>query len=154
MEQGASHVHFKDVGLRFGSTPVHNDILGHWYSLLFARKIQLLAADLCTHVVESDAGNLTNRNSRVRLTLFDALDETYTLLEDYPELRHLYANQYWDFTARVTAWAQRRLDPELRDEFKRLRREHVLRVDLADFTRMKLKRNPELAASLVRLALF
>ena len=146
--------HFRETGLRFGTTPVHNDILGHWYSLLFARKVQLLGEDLCTHIVEPDAGNLTNRNSRVRLALFEALDETYALLEAHPDLRHRYANQYWDFATHVMGWAQRRIDPALRDDFRRRRREHLLRVDLADYARMKLKRNPSLAADLVNLALF
>jgi glycosyltransferase involved in cell wall biosynthesis len=146
--------HFRAAGLRFGTTPVHNDILGHWHLLLFSRKIQLLAEDLCTHVVEPDAGNLTNRNSRTRLALIDALDETYTLLEAHPDLRHRYANQYWDFATHVMGWAQRRIDPALRSEFRRRRSEHVLRIDLADYARIKLRRNPPLAADLVSLALF
>lgn len=146
--------HYRAIGLRFGTTPVHNDIVGHWYSLLFARKIQLLGEDLCTHIVEPGAGNLTNRGSRDRLTLFEALDETYTLLEAHPDLRHRYAHQYWDFATHVMRWANKRIDPALRDEFRRRKREHVLRIDLADYARMKLRRNPELAADLVDLALF
>ena len=43
--------HYRRTGLRFGSTPVHNDILGHWLTLLDARSIVLLDQPLCTHIV-------------------------------------------------------------------------------------------------------
>ena len=31
--------HYQRTGLRYGSTPVHNDILGHWLTLLDAESI-------------------------------------------------------------------------------------------------------------------
>ena len=40
--------HFAHHGLRFGSTTVHNDILGHWHSLLFAKSILLVDSEICT----------------------------------------------------------------------------------------------------------
>jgi hypothetical protein len=142
------------VGLRFGSTVVHNDILGHWYSLLYADQIVLVGEVICSHVVEPGAGNLTNRNSRARLALVDALDETYTLLEQHPDLRQRYAHYYWEFATRVMGWASHRIDPDLADEFRVLRREHLLRINLADFARMRLKRDPDLAEIIVRQSLF
>jgi glycosyltransferase involved in cell wall biosynthesis len=146
--------HYQDVGLRFGSTVVHNDILGHWYSLLYADQIVLVGEVICSHVVEPGAGNLTNRNSRARLALVDALDETYTLLEQHPDLRQRYAHYYWEFATRVMGWASHRIDPDLADEFRVLRREHLLRINLADFARMRLKRDPDLAEIIVRQSLF
>ncbi len=144
---------YRGAGLRFGSTPVHNDILGHWYSLLFADQVLLFNQEICTHVVESGASNLTNRHSRDRLALFDALDETYDLLEDNPALRNRYAHHYWSSTMRVADWAGSRIAPEARDEFRLRLQRHLLRARLADFSRIRMKRDPALADAILRKAL-
>lgn len=86
--------HYRRSGLRFGSTQVHNDVLGHWLTLVDADQILLLDQPLCTHVVREGARNLTNRESRARLSLVDALDETYSELEARPARRRRYANHY------------------------------------------------------------
>ena len=61
--------------------------------------------------------NLTNRESRARLSLIDALEETYTALEARPEKRNRFSHHYWDFVLRVAAWATGRMTPEVLDEF-------------------------------------
>lgn len=144
---------YQHSGLRFGSTPVHNDILGHWLMLLDARKLVLVDAPMCTHIVEADGANLTNRKSRTRLTLFDALEETYTAIEDRPAMRNRYSHHYWSFVLRVAGWAVDRITPEVKDEFNLRLQDHLLRMDLADFTRMRLRRDPALANQIVRRAL-
>lgn len=144
---------YRRAGLRFGATPVHNDILGHWGALLFAETVLLVNEVICTHVVPSTGRNLTNRRSRVRLHLFDALDETYDLLESMPAARDAYFAQYWAFAVRTSTWAGDRIGLEHRSEFDRRRREHLLRIDLADFARLRMGADPRLADTLVRKAL-
>jgi glycosyltransferase involved in cell wall biosynthesis len=145
--------HYRHTGLRFGSTPVHNDVLGHWLTLLDARTILLLDQPLCTHIVNEGGRNLTNRESRARLSLVDALEETYTALEARPEKRNRYSHHYWDFVLRVVGWATTRMTPEVLDEFNLRLQHHLLRIDLGDYTRIRLRRDPGLATRLMRRAL-
>jgi glycosyltransferase involved in cell wall biosynthesis len=145
--------HYRRTGLRFGGTPVHNDVLGHWLTLLDAGSILLLDQPLCTHVVKAGGRNLTNRESRARLSLVDALEETYTELEARPEKRNRFSHHYWDFVLRVAGWASSRLTPDVVDEFNLRLQHHLLRMDLSDFTRMRLRRDPALASRLVKRAL-
>jgi glycosyltransferase involved in cell wall biosynthesis len=145
--------HYKLAGLRYGRTPVHNDILGHWMTLLDAHRILLLDQAVCTHIVNEGGRNLTNRESRSRLTLVDALDETYSALEARPEKRNRYSHHYWDFVLRVTGWATARMTPDVLDEFNLRLQHHMLRMDLGDFTRIRLRRDPGLGTRLIRRAL-
>ncbi|RYZ28948.1 MAG: glycosyltransferase, partial [Propionibacteriaceae bacterium] len=145
--------HYRRAGLRFGGTPVHNDILGHWLTLLDADGILLLDQPLCTHIVSAGGRNLTNRESRARLSLVEALDETYTELERRPEKRSRYAQHYWDFVLRVGGWATTRLTPEVVDEFNLKMHRHLLRMDLGDYARLRLRRDPLLADLVLRRAL-
>jgi cellulose synthase/poly-beta-1,6-N-acetylglucosamine synthase-like glycosyltransferase len=145
--------HYRRTGLRYGSTPVHNDILGHWLTLLDANSILLLDQPLCTHIVSEGGRNLTNRESRARLSLVDALEETYTALEVRPEKRNRFSHHYWDFVLRVSAWARTRMTPDVLDEFNLRLQYHLLRMDLGDFTRLRLGRDPGLASRIIRSAL-
>lgn len=145
--------HYRRTGLRFGSTPVHNDILGHWLTLLDAGTIVLLDQALCTHVVTEGGRNLTNRQSRARLNLIDALDETYDALEQRPHQRNRCSHHYWDFVLRVSGWASSRLTPDVVDEFNVGLQQHLLRMDLADFARIRLRRDAGLANRVIRRAL-
>ena len=145
--------HYRRTRLAFGSTPVHNDILGHWLTLLDATTLVLLDQPLCTHIVNEGGRNLTNRESRARLSLVEALDETYSALEARPEKRNRYSHHYWDFVLRVAGWATSRLTPDVLDEFNLRLQHHLLRMDLSDFTRIRLHRDSGLATRLVRRAL-
>lgn len=145
--------HYRHTGLRYGSTPVHNDILGHWLTLLDARTILLLDQPVCTHIVNEGGRNLTNRESWARLSLVDALEETYSALEARPEKRNRYSHHYWDFVLRVAGWATARMTPEVLDEFNLRLQRHLLRMDLGDFTRIRLRRDAGLGTRIVRRAL-
>jgi hypothetical protein len=145
--------HYRATGLRFGSTPVHNDILGHWLTLLGAQNLLLLDQPLCTHIVNEGGRNLTNRESRARLSLVDALEETYTALEALPEKRNRFSHHYWDFVLRVAGWATARMPPDVREEFNLRLQHHLLRIDLADFTRIRLRRDSALASRIIRRTL-
>ncbi|MGI3784643.1 MAG: glycosyltransferase family 2 protein, partial [Janthinobacterium lividum] len=145
--------HYRRTGLRFGGTPVHNDILGHWLTLLDSTSILLVDQPLCTHIVAEGGRNLTNRESRARLSLVDALEETYTELERRPDKRSRYAHHYWDFALRVGGWATSRLTPDVMDEFNLRLQHHLLRMNLGDFARMRIRRDPVLADLVVRRTL-
>ena len=145
--------HFRHTGLRYGSTPVHNDILGHWLTLLDAQAVLLLDIPVCTHIVKEGGRNLTNRESRSRLSLVDALEETYSALEARPEKRNRYSHHYWDFVLRVAGWATTRIAPDVLDEFNLRLQRHLLRMDLGDFARIRIRRDPSLATQLMRRAL-
>ncbi len=145
--------HYRRTGLRYGSTPVHNDILGHWLTLLDAQTILLLDQPLCTHIVNEGGKNLTNRESKARLSVFDALEETYAALEERPAKRNRYSHHYWDLVLRVSGWASSRITPEVLDEFNFRLQQHLLRMDLGDFTRIRLRRDPALATRIIRRAL-
>lgn len=144
---------YRASGLAFGSTPVNNDILGHWHALLFADRILLASRELCTHIVLAGGTNLTNRNSADRLSLFDALDETYDLLEANPWARNRYSHIYWSSVLRVAGWAASRGDEAIRERFESRLQDHLLRISLADFYRIGVRRSPSLAHNIVRKAL-
>jgi len=145
---------FREVGLRYGSTPVNNDILGHWYSLLFADDILLIDSEVCTHIVEASGSNLTNQASHVRLTLFDALDETYDVLDARPELRSRYAHHYWSFVHRTSRWAYGRLEPQVKPAFNERYKKHLNRIDLSDYSSIRRRRSPSLADSILSSLLY
>jgi len=145
--------HYRHTGLRYGDTPVHNDVLGHWLTLLDAQSILLFDQPVCTHIVNEGGRNLTNRESRARLSLVDALEETYSALEARPEKRNRYSHHYWDFVLRVSGWATARMTPDVLDEFNLRLQHHLLRVDLGDFTRIRQRRDPGLGIRLMRRAL-
>jgi Glycosyl transferase family 2 len=145
--------HYRRTGLRYGSTPVHNDILGHWLTLLDAESILLVDQPLCTHIVPEGGRNLTNRESRARLSLIDALEETYTALEVRPAKRNRFSHHYWDFVLRVAGWATGRMTPDVLEEFNLRLQHHLLRIDLGDFTRIRMRRDFGLASRIIRRAL-
>lgn len=144
---------YRRTGLEFGRTLVHNDILGHWHVLLFARWILLLDRVVCTHVVRNEGWNLTNRQSRTRLSLFDALQETYELLAARPSLRERYAHDYWAFVIMIANWARDRLAPDLREEFDARLRDRLREIELADFARIRLRGDTWLSDRLVSRAM-
>lgn len=141
--------HYRPAGLRFGSTPVHNDVLGHWMTLLEARGLVLVNRPIATHVVLDGADNLTNLRGVDRLPLVDALDETYDYLEARPVLRQQYAHNYWAFATRLMTWGEQRVLPEHVAQYRRRRRHHLSRIDLSDFARLRLRRDSRLADALV-----
>lgn len=145
--------HYQQAGLRFGETMVHNDVLGHWMTLIHARTIMLLDALVGTHIVSADGANLSRRMGLERLQLFDALDETYDFLAANPPARNRFAHHYWDFALRVSEWALSRIADEFHDDATARLQQHILRVNLADLTHMRVKRNPSLADRLHRRAL-
>lgn len=143
---------YRRAGLRYGSTMVNNDILGHWYSLLFADQILLLNEVLCTHSVLPGGTNLTNRSSRDRLSLLDALDETYDLLRAHPSRLRRYSHHYWSTTMNIISWAGERVSPDVQEEFALRTRRHLLRISIPEFGKLT-RCNPALATRMTRRAI-
>lgn len=141
---------YKKVGLRFGHTKVNNDILGHWNSLLLARDITLCDAVVCTHIVHENGVNLTNAFGPERITMLDALEETYNFLKDRPAQRRRFSHHFWGLSERLVRWARPRIDPSLRVEFESRYAEFISRIELSDLARMRTSREPALANALVR----
>lgn len=142
--------HFRETGLRFGATKVNNDILGHWYSLLFARRVLLGSQVICTHIVYPGGQNLTNRFSADRLQMFDALDETYDLLLAHPALRRRFVHHFWGLCATLAQWGRRRVDAGHRLEFESRYRDLLGRMEIEDFARMRLVQAPQIADRFVK----
>lgn len=141
--------HFQQAGMRFGKTKVNNDILGHWHSLLLARKIMIRDAVVCTHIVHPAGNNITNSFGHDRLQMFDALEEAYDFLESRPDLRRRFAHHFWGLAKRLVGWARPRLDPAFILQFEQRYEKLVARIDLGDLTRMRTKYAPDVAAALV-----
>ncbi|MDO5612561.1 MAG: glycosyltransferase [Paracoccus sp. (in: a-proteobacteria)] len=141
--------HFRETGIRFGCTKVHNDVLGHWYSLMFARQIMVVNRVICTHIVHPSGGNLTNRFDRQRLQVFTAMNELLDLLEQHPHLRRRYAHHFWGLAHRLVVWARPRLTGDLRLELEDGFADLIARISLDDLARMRTKHAPGLARALV-----
>ncbi|UTH46252.1 glycosyltransferase family 2 protein [Loktanella salsilacus] len=141
--------HYKDQGMRFGRTKVNNDILGHWYSLILSRSIMVRSAVNCTHVVHPQGMNLTNAFGMERLSLFDALHETYDFLEARPAFRRRFAHHYWSLAVRLMGWVRPRLDPLLQLEAEMRYAQLLSRIDIGDLTRIRRRHSPNLANSIV-----
>lgn len=142
--------HFKECGLRYGRNKVHNDILGHWMSLLLARKIRLTNAVMCTHIVHPQGSNLTNRKGRDRLYMFDALNELYDLLESRPELRRRYAHHFWALSKELYQWGKARITEDFLLTYDATYADLLRRIDLGDYARIRTKRAPALASSIAK----
>lgn len=143
---------YRKAGIKFGSTMVNNDILGHWYSLLFAGQILMLNELVCTHTVLPGGANLTNRSTRDRLTLLDALDETYDLLLANPTLLRRYSHHYWEATVNIISWADEKISPALQEEFALRSRQHLMRISLPEFNKLT-RINSMLATRMTRRAI-
>lgn len=141
--------HYRKVGVRFGSAKVNNDILGHWHSVLLARRIIVLNSVICTHVVHPGGDNLTNILGADRLALFDSLNEVYDFLESRPLLRRQYSLYFWQLADWLKTWERGRLGPGLASEVDVRYANLLARIDLSDLLRMRRKQAPGIANKIV-----
>ena len=144
---------FHAVGLTYGDTKVNNDILGHWYSLLFARDLLLIDQVLCSHIVFAAGTNITNRRDAVRMEMFRALHATYDLLSANPDLRQRYSHHYWGFALKLLDWGKSRLSPEYLEAHRAATQDLIARLDLRDYARIRRKRAPALATRIMNIML-
>ena len=109
--------------IRCSNLPVHNDIEMHWRSFLRAEDI--LSSDRIgvIHVVHEGGTRLTNRNGSERLQIFPQL----TLISK--EIRatdpKLFQEPFRAFLLMLFAWIEDTLQPQYRDEFRRLAKDFM-----------------------------
>lgn len=123
--------HYND-NLLFGSTKVHNDIYASWHMLTKARKILVSDAVICTHILNSHGGNLTNLQSKERLELFIALTDTYEMLEVSPHIRKICAIHFWDLATSLASWSRSRIEDEFEFDFNLAYDKLIEKINLED----------------------
>lgn len=107
------------IGLKFGGTPVHNDILGSWYATMLADNIAITSEEICTHIVPAHGSNITNIKDERRMSVFEALDSVEQLFDQYPERRADYYHHFVVFKVRVLSWVKRNIPEKCRGDYKR-----------------------------------
>ncbi|WP_422033295.1 glycosyltransferase family 2 protein [Roseovarius sp.] len=140
--------HFRQVGLRFGTTHVNNDIRGHWEMIVKARRVMLSDEVICTHLVDPEGPNITNQFGAERLQMLAALSDLYDMLERDGDLRRREAHRFWGVAQRLFCWARPRLEPAIVPRFDAAWRELIARIDLGDYTDLRLRHDPDLADAL------
>lgn len=128
--------HYQRLGLDpfYGETKVNNDILGHWNTLLNARKLVLVDEKMVTHHVSGARDHLSNRFGAERLELFTALQGLHELMKQDPLRLHRYAGVYWVFVRTLVVWAQARMDQRYMAEFRFQRRELLSQVSFEELS--------------------
>jgi len=110
-------------GVFFGPTKVHNDILFHWHSIMVSDRIAFYAGGaICTHRHLAQRHVLTNLHTAARMQLFDAINQTFRVLDregffwvdDYVPI-------WFTFIANVYHFFAPSVPDELQDEFRRRR---------------------------------
>ncbi|MBU2956257.1 glycosyltransferase family 2 protein [Paracoccus sp. C2R09] len=135
---------YRATGMKFGNTKVNNDILGHWMMLLLADQIILTRDVVCSHIVRSNGGNITNHRNEKRLAVFAALNQVYDFLVAHPQMRRRYCHIYWEFAMRLLSWSKNRVDKAMHRRFDELTTTLLTRIDLEDFVLIQSRRAPGL----------
>jgi len=135
---------YKASEIMFGSTKVNNDILGHWTTLLMAKEIIISRDVICSHIVKSSGGNITNHRNETRLEVFSALNQVYDFLINFPHMRRRYCHIYWEFAMRLLSWSKSRVDKKMHRRFDELTTQLLSRIDLEDFVLIQSRRAPGL----------
>lgn len=94
-----------DCCLRFSETPVQNDILAHWQTLIRAQKICLSDELVCTKTDYDNAERIGNTQDSKSVTAFQALHETYQFirLEGTQRTREVFVKFYLNLVCWLTS---------------------------------------------------
>ena len=135
--------------IRCGTTMVHNDIALHWQGFVMAEKV-LTSARICAeHQVNDAASQLSNRMSKERLQVFDALQEVFEWLLETRNSQ-IWKPSFLRFAIDLLIWVEDRILPELRQSFMlRARALCAAWVDPQSFVQLNLA-EPTLAARVNR----
>lgn len=109
---------YRQNGLRFSETRVHNDVYAHWHIYLHARKIALMNSPLIDHLWAPQVDQLSNVFTRQRFDIFTAIAEVEALFTSLPPSSRAHYPWFAAFMADVFGWIYPRLSPELREEFR------------------------------------
>lgn len=127
----------RHIGLRFGRSKVHNDVLGHWIMLLSAERLLISSEAICTHIVPNTGANLTNIVDYRRLDIFNALDEIETIFQNNRYMRSLFYCQFIDFQIQLLKWAKSRISSDLHMEFAERASSAMKKLSYADYLLIK-----------------
>ncbi|SIQ02588.1 Glycosyltransferase involved in cell wall bisynthesis [Rhizobium sp. RU35A] len=108
---------YRQNGLCFSGTRVHNDVYAHWHIYLHARRIGLLNQHLINHVEASGSAQLSHNFTRQRFDIFQALDEVEALFAARPDLRTRHYVWFLAFKLDILNWISLNLQPGLHAEF-------------------------------------
>lgn len=110
----------KRIGLRFSTTPVHNDIYAHWVILLNAESISLFPESVCHHFVIAGTQQITNVFDEKRLALIVVLDEVQAYFYAYQASFQFYYPTFLSFKKAVLSWAYQRIRADIKPHFAQL----------------------------------
>lgn len=108
---------YRQNGLFFSETRVHNDVYAHWHTYLHARKIALLNRPLIDHLSAPQVNQLSNLFTRQRFDIFTATAEVEKLFQSLPLSSRAHYPWFAAFKVDIFGWIYPRLSPELRKEF-------------------------------------
>lgn len=101
--------------IKFGTTPVHNDIRFHWHSICAATNIVFHDRITCTHR-KFEGGSLSSDKGKKRFSVFAAIDETYESVLKYASFK--FSLDIWDnIVSKLLAWNLKTINKELRSSF-------------------------------------
>lgn len=138
------------IKLRFGETIVHNDILGHWMSLLFAKRLVLSREAICTHIVPANGSNLTNIQDKRRLGVFEALSDLDDILAHDPRIRATSLFELTRFKVIVLKWARSNVGRAYQQDFDKLAQKAFENIEIKDYLGLQRKW-PNVAKDMVSL---
>jgi glycosyltransferase involved in cell wall biosynthesis len=100
--------YLRRIGLRFSTTPVHNDIFAHWQMLMNCQSYHVSDIPVCIHIVSPQGSNITNIWDERRLAMFQVLDELNAYFDENPVLRERYYSIFLSFCVTLLDWARNR----------------------------------------------
>lgn len=114
----------------FGSTPVHNDVLFHWHSIVASRKIHAVDVEVCVHRKFTKREQVTNIADARRLAVLAALIETDDRIAPLRASRHV--REAWiAFARHILGWAEGRVPADHLEEYRQRRAILELRLESA-----------------------
>lgn len=107
-----------DANIFFGPTIVHNDVLYHWHSILAAKNIGFLDAEVCTHRKFAARAQVTNIDDERRMAVLESLRGTHLRISDLPAYQDAAAEQWRSFALHLLEWAEDRIPGSLKEMYR------------------------------------
>lgn len=120
-----------DANIFFGPTVVHNDVLFHWHSVVSAKRISYLDAEVCTHRKFATRQQVTNISDARRMAVLEALRATHqriSLVDAYPNVE----GEWKAFALHLIDWAKGRIPEDLQRTYAERSAELRAEMDASD----------------------
>lgn len=113
--------YLRNIGLKFPSVRLHEDILPHWNILLNTEHVLISNEKICNYRLPIVGKNASHQKDSMRLQVFDALIETNKIVLTHDRSTTSKA-EYLEFCLDVLSWARSMISIEYREIFdKKLR---------------------------------